>query len=45
MGFDHNNIGTTYAQLGKYEEALENLFTSLKIRKEIGDKRPIINFI
>jgi len=43
MGFDHNNIGTTYAQLGKYEEALENLFTSLKIRKEIGDKRPIIN--
>ncbi len=43
IGFDHNNIGTTYALLGKYEEALENLFAGLKIRKEIGEKRSIIN--
>lgn len=43
IGFDHNNIGTTYARLGKYKEGLENLFAGLKIRKEIGDKRSIIN--
>ena len=43
IGFDHNNIGGTYAHLKKYDEALENLFMGLKIRKEIGEKRTIIN--
>ena len=37
----HNTIGNIYSDQGIYPDALQNYFTSLKIKEEIGDKKGI----
>ena len=37
----HNTIGNIYSDQGLYPDALQNYFTSLKIKEQIGDKKGI----
>ena len=41
MGDSYNTIGLIYQDQGNYEKALEYYLKSLKIAKELGDKRGI----
>ena len=34
-----NNIGDAYRLQGRYDQALENLLKSLRLREEINDRR------